>query len=131
MDGVALRALLTQRYGLPTAAIDENMQKLVTLRGSFKPPRALAAPPERPPERAKKRKQLGSRLPATPQHPLRQAFSKAWWVWGGRLKPEMVTSDSWVPGQGGGRGQPGGQEAKDGGGEAAAGLRRPRLNGFR
>lgn len=85
MDGVALRALLTQRYGLPTAAIDENMQKLVTLRGSFKPPRALAAPPERPPERAKKRKQLGSRLPATPQHPLRQAFSKAWWVWGGRL----------------------------------------------
>ena len=67
---------LTQRYGLPAAAIDDNMQKLVALKGAFKPPRALTpeARPKRP-ERGRKR-QLGSRLPATPQHPLRQAFCK-------------------------------------------------------
>ncbi|CAK9068141.1 unnamed protein product [Durusdinium trenchii] len=95
VDAGALRRLLLERHSLPPEMVDENMRKLITVKGCLQPPRPLQSPPPRVPKngqqrlaanvkqekkpRERQKKQFGSRPPATPQKkgsPLRQAFFK-------------------------------------------------------
>jgi len=92
IDAVALRSLLIERHALQPEVINDNMRKLVFLKGCIQPrPAPTPTPtahvtstgPLRPRAssaraRPDRKKQFGTRPPATPQSgsPLRQAFFK-------------------------------------------------------
>eukprot|EP00434_Breviolum_minutum_P006076 symbB.v1.2.005354.t1/scaffold301.1/size235092/6 len=92
IDAVALRSLLIERHALQPEVINDNMRKLVFLKGCIQPRPAPTPTPtanvtstgplrhraSSARARPDRKKQFGTRPPATPQSgsPLRQAFFK-------------------------------------------------------